>query len=208
MGFNKYIYKISVVFSFIKHAFLLGLLLKQAGFRKIIFWHLFGILDLSENTYTISLDFSFIKHVFLLALLLKHCGIRKAVFWTSIWGSGFQQIHTHVFGRSRCYKACFSIGASAETGRLQENCILNIYFGILGLSENTSKCSVHFSFINHVSLVGLLLKHAGIRKPLFWTSIWDSGFQQVLSTDTLSVVEDLMPLDILSSEPKHFMVFG
>ena len=103
---------------------------------------------------------------------------KKHTFLISIREYGFQQIHIQNFGCFQFYKACFSIGASAETGRLQENCILNIYFGILGLSENTSKCSVHFSFINHVSLVGLLLKHAGIRKPLFWTSIWDSGSQR------------------------------
>ena len=184
------------------------LLLKQAGFRTIVFWASIWDSGIQREHIHFFRWYQFMKHVFPLGLLLNMSASEKHTFLISIREYGFQQTHIQNFGCFQFYKACFSIGASAETGRLQENCILNIYFGILGLSENTSKCSVHFSFINHVSLVGLLLKHAGIRKPLFWTSIWDSGFQQVLNTDTLSVVEDLMPLDILSSEPRHFMVFG
>ena len=48
----------------------------------------------------------------------------KHTFLISIREYGFQQTHIQNFGCFQFYKACFSIGASAETGRLQENYIL------------------------------------------------------------------------------------
>ena len=62
-----------------------------------------------------------------------------------------------------------------------------LYFGhlfrILDFSKYISwmisKYSVDLSFLKHRFLLGLGLKYVGLRKTVFGTAIWDSGFQQL-----------------------------
>ena len=51
--------------------------------------------------------------------------------------------------------------------------------GILDFSKYISKYSVDLSFLKHRFLLGLGLKYVGLRKIVFGTAIWGSGFQQL-----------------------------
>jgi len=52
--------------------------------------------------------------------LLKYVGLRKCILWTSIWDSGFQQMHIQIFGESHFSNASLLLGLLPKYAGLQK----------------------------------------------------------------------------------------
>ena len=81
--------------------FLLGLLLKYAGWQKIIFLTSFWDSGFHRTYIQFFGEYQFSNAPFLLRLLLKYAGLQKTIFCACLEDSGFQQTHIQSFSESQ-----------------------------------------------------------------------------------------------------------